>query len=85
MMKIFLLSLLVLAQVQCEVTADTDTEWVSSKYHNYGDHWMVAGGIMVFISVVLALGLLVEVWYKSKLTTWMAAQENFAGSSKDEY
>jgi hypothetical protein len=85
MMKLFLLSLLVLAQVQCEVTADTDTVWVSSKYHNYGSHWMVGGGIIVFISCVLALGLAVEVWYKSKLTTWMAAQENFGGSSKTEY
>ena len=84
-MKIFLLSLLVLAQVQCEVTADTNTDWVSSKYHNYGGDWMVAGGIMVFISFVLALGLGVEVWYKQKLTTWMAAQDNFNGSSKDEY
>jgi hypothetical protein len=84
MMKLFLLSLLVLAQVQCEVTADTSTEWVSSKYHNYGDHWMVCGGIIVFISCVLALGLAVEVWYKSKLTTWMAAQQNFAGSSKTD-
>ena len=66
---------LFLMSVVNAVDVDTTLEWVNSKYHDKGAHWMVFASIIIFICCFQGAGLLCELWYKRTLGKFLKEQE----------